>query len=144
VVVVVLILLVVASLALVAKFDPSALSPSSPAVAPPPPRNETNYTVKVLAIDYHPSACWANTSASGATVRGGSTFSTSLPLTNAGTKTCIVNAASTITQGFSVAQSNTPLTVPPGKSGTLQLTIQTPDFDADQDLLIALTVSVLG
>jgi hypothetical protein len=140
----VVVVLVIASLALLAHFDPAAFSAPAPSVAAPAPANTTNFTVKVLQITYHISGCWANMTTAGTTVSGGSQFTAKLPLTNSGTKTCVVDAASSATNGFAVANSNTPLSVPPAQAGTLRLTIQTPDFDVDQDLTIALTVSVLG
>ena len=135
---------VIALLVLVAHFDPAVFSHPSPAVAVPPPVNKTNYTVSVSQINYYPSACWANTSGSGVTVSSGSQFSTSLPLKNTGTKTCVVSGASVTTNGFAIANSNVPLNLPPGQSGTLRLTIQTPNFEVRQSIGIDLTVTVLG
>jgi hypothetical protein len=143
-VVLVVVIGVIASLALVAHFDPAAFSAPSPSIATPPPANKTNYTVSVTQINYYPSSCWANTSGSGVTVSSGSQFSTSLSLKNTGTKTCVVSGASVTTNGFSIADSNVPLNLPPGQSGSLHLTIQTPNFEVRQSIGIDLTVTVLG
>jgi hypothetical protein len=135
--------IVLGSIALVARFDPSVFSRPPPPTAPGTPGNSTNYTIAITKIVYAPSACWANTTGPGTTVRSGTLFVANLALTNPTSTTCIVNVASATTHGFSIPGQNTPLSVPPGHAATLRLTIQTPNFEVHQALAISLTVQVL-
>jgi hypothetical protein len=144
VVLLVLVIVVIASLAAVAKYDPGVFSPNAPAAAAAPPANQSNFTVRILSVAYTISTCFGNTTGPGATVTGGTSLNLNLGLTNSGVRTCVVNAASVTTNGFAITRSNTPLTIPPSQKGTLQLTLQTPNVDVNQDVSISLTVSTLG
>jgi hypothetical protein len=138
-----LVVVIVASLALVLKFDPSIFSSAPPPVPAPPANDTSKFTVSISKIDYTATACWSDRTGPGTTVPGGSRFEADLSLSNAGVRTCVVNAASVTTNGFAIAQQNTPLSVPPGQTGTLRLTIQAPNFDVHQALAITLTVQQL-
>jgi hypothetical protein len=127
----------------VVRLDPSIFSPAPPPPNPRAPGNLSSYNVTVTKIVYTISACWANTTMPGTTVRGGTLFVANLPLRNTGTTTCIVNAATATTRGFSIPGQNTPLSVPPGQAATLTLSIQAPNFQVNQPLAISLTVQVV-
>jgi hypothetical protein len=140
---VLLVAMVIGSVLLLVRLDPGILSPAPSQSRPPTPSNSTHYTVAISRIVYAASSCWSNLTGPGTTVSGGAQFATSLALKNTGIRTCVVNAASATTMGFSIPRENTPLSVPPGQSATLDLSIQTPNFDVDQALSVTLTVQVL-
>jgi hypothetical protein len=134
------IVVIAASLVFLHRADPGVLG--SPLAAPPAaPSNSSSFTVHVTDIEYEPARCWANSTEAGFSVTGGTVATVTLPLANTGTQTCVVNAASALTNGFSIASENTPLSVPPSKAGSLSLRIQTPNFDVDQPLVLSLAVS---
>jgi hypothetical protein len=125
---------------LLGRFAPQSVRLPGP---PAPGNNTSQYSVVVLSVLYQPNACWNDSSGPGFHVPGGAPVEAKLSLSNSMTFTCVVNVASAQTSGFSIASQNTPLEILPHQSGTLNLTIQTPNFDVDQSIIIGLTVSEL-
>jgi hypothetical protein len=126
-------------------FDDGLHSPNVtiPSSSPPPPP-PSNFTVTATSVVYQPNACWTQFTGPGFTTHGGGTVNLRFKLANPTASTCVVNAASAVTRGFSLDDQNTPLTVLPLGDGQLNLTVQAPYFDVDQAIQIDLTVSVLN
>jgi hypothetical protein len=134
--------LAIASLALLVRFELGTRTPSS--IGPPaPPSNSSRFNVTVLVVHYTPTACLSNATGPGVRVHGEDTFDQSIVLTNPGTTQCEVNQATAVTRGFTILQTNTPFLVGPQSSHLVNLTIQAPDFDVDQAIEIAISVTVL-
>ena len=90
-------------------------------------------TVNIVADNWQFTKCW-NTYASdqGVSVSGGSSYTDSLSLTAAGglfASSCTIQSVSIQTPGFSIINVNTPLTIQPGGTGIVSITIQTPNTD---------------
>jgi len=106
-----------------------------------PPPNASQDNVRVTSILYLPSNCWANESTPGFFVPNGTQVQKTVELFNHGTKTCVVDIANMESNGFGIADQNTPLSVPPGTAGNLTLTFQTPDFYTNTGIIVGLSVS---
>jgi hypothetical protein len=103
-----------------------ATAPKAPA-GPTPPGNSTPPTVQVTGIEFEPNSCLPAFGGSGFKVYGGATSSVSTTITNDGPSSCVIVRATADSTGFSVASDNFPVTVPAGGTGTVSVTIQTPD-----------------
>lgn len=134
---------VIAVLALLIHFGYANQPRVNPGGDAGPPGNASQFNVTVTSIDYRPSTCVANTTSSGTTVPGGSSFRTFVVLSDATSSSCEVVGVTALTMGFAVRGSNTPLVLTPGAETNLNLTIQTPDFEVNQAIVISLTVTLL-
>lgn len=102
-------------------------------------------TVNVVADDWQFSSCWKTyASDQGLSVKGGSTYTDSLTLSvNSGlfASSCTVETVAIQTAGFSIVNVNTPLTIEPGGSGVISITIQAPNSDWTGTVNLYATVS---
>jgi hypothetical protein len=90
--------------------------------------NRLTQQVDITAVNWQYSSCWPDGSSGGV---GGLSFGTTYVVTASLTApyyaTCAITGVSISTNGFSVHNSNAPLTVNPGSTQTLSITLGLPD-----------------
>jgi hypothetical protein len=117
----------------------------SPSPPPPPPPSATHVNLTGVAWKYAPTTCWNDTSTGPTNVPGGDLFNVSVSVSYAGGSSkptyCIVDSESVTTSGFSLVNSNTPLTVNAGSTETLTLEIRSPNENLSEGLTTSGSVS---
>jgi hypothetical protein len=133
----------VLALILVAGFVGSL--PSGGTSSPP---SSPHTTVIVTTVNWQfsgPSNCWSSNSTSGTSVQGGSHFAVSIRLSyTAGLlqpTSCTVQSVGVSTSGFGLVNSNAPLVVDSGGSGTLSVTLAAPNSNVTEALTLVASVS---
>lgn len=83
--------------------------------------------VTITATNWQYTGCWQDTSSSGTMgYSEATTFVASDTLTSPSYATCTITGVSVSTDGFSVTNSNAPLTIEPGATQTLSVTVGVP------------------
>ncbi len=98
--------------------------------------------VDITAVNWQYSSCWQAGSSQGAGgLAFGATYVAMSTVTSPSYATCTINSVSISTDGFSVITSNVPLTVSPGGTQTISVTIGIPQTSYTGAITIVVQVS---